>query len=100
MKTVTIEHPTEELKDLLAASHEDRVLVKRKGKPVALVIDVRKKDEEQIRLENDPEFWRMIQKSRREPTVPWEKVKSTLGIGAKSGVGGARRKKTLKKKRP
>ena len=93
MKTVTIEHPTEELKDLLAASHEDRVLLKRNGKPVALVIDVRKKDEEQIRLENNREFWQMIQRSRGEPVVPWEKVKSSLASGRKANGRAANRSK-------
>jgi len=80
MKTLTIENPSGELKDVLAASRQGRVLVKRKGKPVALVIDVRNKDEEQIQLENDPEFWRMMQERRSQPTTPWEQVKAELGI--------------------
>ena len=98
MKTVTIENPTEELKELLSASHDDRVLVKRGGKPVALVIDVREKDEERIRLENDPEFWQMIQRSRKQRTVPWKQAKAELGLETrvrdKSGNG---QKKTKKK---
>jgi hypothetical protein len=98
MKTMTIEHPTEELKEILSASLKDRVLVKRAGKPVALVIDVRKKDEEQIRLENDPEFWRTIQKSRSQPTVSWKRVKAGLGLGSKSrSRSGAGRRKARKK---
>jgi antitoxin (DNA-binding transcriptional repressor) of toxin-antitoxin stability system len=98
MKTMSIEHPKDELKELLAAAHEDRVLVKRGGKPVALVIDVREKDEEQIRLENDPEFWRMIQKSRREPTTPWEQVKSELGLGGMPGRRSIKVRRKSKKK--
>jgi len=80
MRTVAIDKPEGELKSLLDASRRGRVLVKRNGKPLAVLIDVRDKDEEQIQLENDPEFWRMIQERRREPTVPWEELKAELGL--------------------
>jgi hypothetical protein len=91
MKTLTVEHPSGELKHVLAVSRQGRVLVKHKGKPLALVIDVRHKDEEQIELENDPEFWRMIQERRSQPSVPWEQVKADLGIRTRPGK---RQKKT------
>ena len=48
MKTLTVNEPSSDLKNLLAAARKDRVLLKHNGRPVALVIDVREKDEEQI----------------------------------------------------
>ncbi len=101
MKTLTIEHPTGDLKDLLDASKRGNVLVKRQGRPLALVISVRDKDEEQIELENDPEFWRMIERVRQQPTIPWEQVKAELGIRTRPRArqNGARRGKAGQGKR-
>ena len=83
MKTIAVSRPSEDLQEVLDASTQGRVLVKRGGKPVAVVINVQDKDEEQIQLENDPQFWRMIQERRQERTIPWEQVKADLGLNGK-----------------
>jgi hypothetical protein len=79
MKKMTIDESGRALLDeVLANARKDRVLLKRGGRPVALVINVEDKDEEQLELENDPRFWRSIEKARGEPTVPYSKVKERL----------------------
>ena len=44
--------------------------------PLALYFHV--EIEEDFRLEASPEFWRMIEERRREPTIPLEDLKAEL----------------------
>jgi hypothetical protein len=93
MRKVTIDETSAGLlDDVLDQARKERVLLKRCGRPVALVINVEDKDEEQIELENDPQFWRMIEKSRREATVPFEKVMTKL-VADEKAERASRRKK-------
>jgi antitoxin (DNA-binding transcriptional repressor) of toxin-antitoxin stability system len=78
MKEVTIEQLPHEVGQLFDSAQSERVLVTRNGKPIALVVGVEHKDEEDYRLELSPEFWRMIEERRREPTIPWEDLKAEL----------------------
>ena len=79
MKKMTIDQSeTSLLAQVLASAKKDRVLLKFGGRPVALVINVEDKDEDQLELENDPQFWRKIQKARLEPTVDYSTVKARL----------------------
>lgn len=48
------------------------------GDPVALQINAEDKGEDRGDLENDPQFWRKIEKSRQEPTVPYSTIKEQL----------------------
>jgi hypothetical protein len=82
MKTMTI-NATTALDELLRAAKSDRILLKQGEKPVALLINVEDKDEEQIELENDPSFWRMIEERRKRPTIPIEQVRQEL-LGGQS----------------
>ena len=43
------------------------------------------KDEEDLALERDPEFWPMIEQRRREPSIPLEEVKKRLFQAKKEG---------------
>jgi hypothetical protein len=88
------------LDDVLVQARKDRVLLKRGDRPVALVISVEGKDEEQIELENDTAFWRMIERRRREPTVPFERVKAKLLVDEARASRRSRPKATKGQKRP
>ena len=67
MKTVAIEQAT--LDSCVREAQDDRVLVTRAGRPVAIVVGLADFDEEQIRLGLSDEFWKMISDRRREPAI-------------------------------
>jgi hypothetical protein len=60
-----------------SAQHE-RILVTRNGKLLAVVVGIENKDEEDLRLEASPDFWRMIEERRRRPTRRLEDVEAEL----------------------
>ncbi len=67
MKTVGIEQAT--LDSCVREAQDDRVLVTRAGRPVAIVVGLADFDEEEIRLGLSDEFWKMISARRREPAI-------------------------------
>jgi len=67
VKTVGIEQAT--LDSCVREAQDDRVLVTRAGRPVAIVVGLADFDEEQIRLGLRDEFWNMISARRREPAI-------------------------------
>jgi antitoxin (DNA-binding transcriptional repressor) of toxin-antitoxin stability system len=78
MKEVTLEQLSPETSALLQAAQHERLVVTRDGKPFAIVVGIENKDEEDLRLEASPDFWRMIEERRREPTIPWDDIKAEL----------------------
>ena len=67
MKTVGIEQAT--LDSCVREAQDDRVLVTRAGRPVAIVVGLADFDEEEIRLGLSDEFWKMVSARRREPAI-------------------------------
>ena len=65
MKETTIEGFSQNVATLLDQAQQERILVTRDGKPFAFVVGVANKDQEDLRLEASPEFWRMIEERRR-----------------------------------
>ena len=78
MRETTLEKFAKEAATLLDDSQRERILVTRDGKPFALVVGVANKDEEDLRLEASPDFWRMIEERRRSPTVRLADVEEQL----------------------
>lgn len=85
MRETTIEQFARDLPAFLDAAQRERVLITRAGKPVAVVIGLENKDEEDLELEASADFWRMIEERRREPTIPLDQVKAELFADDKSG---------------
>jgi prevent-host-death family protein len=67
VKTVGIEQTT--LDSCVREAQDDRVVVTRAGRPVAIVVGLADFDEEQIRLGISDEFWKMISARRRESAI-------------------------------
>ncbi len=67
MKTIGLEHATLEV--CIKDARRERVVVTRKGKPVALVVGVEGMDEEQLQLGSSVKFWTLIEKRRRQRTI-------------------------------
>src|SRR5215210_7077768 len=92
MKTMTIERFTQDLEAMLEAAQHERILVTRDGQPLALVVGLDGKDEEDLRLEESPEFWKMIQERRQQPSVALEDVMDELFGDEKSADDPAKSK--------
>jgi hypothetical protein len=78
MKETTLEQIAKDPLAFAQAVRHGRLLIIHGGKPLALVIGVENKDEEDLRLEADSDFWRMIEERRRRPTVPLQESAAIL----------------------
>lgn len=78
MKETTFEKFVEDVHELLEEAQHERILVTRGGTPFAMVVGIAHKDQEDLRLESSPEFWRMIEERRRDPTVRLEDIEAEL----------------------
>ena len=78
MKETTLEQFVRDARQFIETAQTERVLVTRDGEPFAIVVGVRHKDEEDLRLEAAPWFWQMISESRRSPTVKLKDVEAEL----------------------
>ena len=67
MKVLSIEETN--LDQCVVDAHGDSVVIVRDGQPLALVVDVRGLDMEQIELTRSAEFWNMIRRRRAEPRI-------------------------------
>ncbi len=65
MKIIALGKAKNELSTYVDRAQEERVLITKHGKPAALMVGVEGKDLEDIVLQANPEFWRMIESRRR-----------------------------------
>jgi PHD/YefM family antitoxin component YafN of YafNO toxin-antitoxin module len=80
VKTVAIEKT--DLAGCITAAKSDRVVVTRKGKPVAVLVNVQGLDAEQIELGTSDKFWKLISNRRREKTLSRSELESKLNRAA------------------
>jgi antitoxin (DNA-binding transcriptional repressor) of toxin-antitoxin stability system len=59
-------------------AQQERVVVTRDGKPVAVLVGLENKDDEDLFYETSQEFWEMIRERRRRPTVRLKDIKEEL----------------------
>ncbi|OIP32881.1 MAG: hypothetical protein COW04_05515 [Deltaproteobacteria bacterium CG12_big_fil_rev_8_21_14_0_65_43_10] len=72
-QTVGLEQAT--LKFCINEARQERVIVTRQGKPVALVIGI---DEEQLELGSDDSFWKLIEERRTQDTISREQLEKSI----------------------
>jgi hypothetical protein len=90
MKKIAFEQLPAEIASVLEGIQNGRVLVTRGGEPFAVVASVGNKDEEDLELEESPEFWRMIRERRRETaTVPLRDLVAELERDEQQGADGS-----------
>lgn len=73
MKTIGLEKTS--LDSCIDKAQQERVIVTRKGKPVALIIGI---DEEQLDLGRDDSFWKLIEERRNQDTVGREELQKLI----------------------
>jgi prevent-host-death family protein len=78
MTETTIEQFAQHAEQYVRVAQGGRVLVTRAGKPIAVLVGIENKDEEDLRLQTDPEFWRMIEERRQRPTVDLDEAEARL----------------------
>jgi prevent-host-death family protein len=76
MKTVPMENAT--LDHCVAEAQQEQVILTRNGDPIAVLMGVAGMDEEQVRLSSSPEFWKLIEESRRKKTISREELERRL----------------------
>ncbi len=80
MKSVSVRDLQKTLRKRVDESQKERVIVTRRGHPAAVLIGVEGMDWEQVLLQTDDSFWRLIQRRRKEKAAPLATVKRRLGI--------------------
>jgi prevent-host-death family protein len=78
MREAALEQFTQDVEEMVNAAQHERIVITRNGQPVAVVVGIENKDEEDWHYMSSPEFWQMIEERRCQPTAPWEEVKARL----------------------
>ena len=76
MKTVGFGQAT--LEACVEDAQQDRVVVLRGGRPVALIVGVEGMDEEQLAMASSQRFWELIQERRGQDTVSRSQLEQIL----------------------
>jgi prevent-host-death family protein len=79
MKTVGISGAN--LKSCVRDAQQEKILITRNGKPVALLIGVEGMDLEQVELAQSDKFWRLIRKRRRQKTLSRAELEKRIAEG-------------------
>jgi len=67
MKQICVE--TADLESCVSRAQQERLVITRKGRPVALVVGVQGRSAEQLELGTSDKFWKLIAKRRKQPTL-------------------------------
>ena len=78
MKTVSVRDLQKKVKKCVEESQKDRVVITKHGKPAAVLVGVEGEDWEDVVLQTDPSFWKLIRSRRKQETVSLEELKEEL----------------------
>ena len=78
-----IEMQDAELESCIKDAQRQRVVITRKGKPVAMIVSVNGMDLEQLELSSSDKFWRLVRKWRKQKTYTREELEKRLGGSSK-----------------
>ena len=70
-----------DLESCISQARHDRVIVLRKGKPVALIVNAEGMDPEQLELGSSPKFWKLIARRRKQKGISRAKLERKLNAG-------------------
>ncbi len=83
MKTIPVRDLQKKIKDCVDQAQRDRVVITRHGKPAAVLVGVEGEEWEDVVLQTDPAFWKLIRARRKQPTLSLDELKKRLGIRTK-----------------
>ena len=79
MKKTPIESLPKRFSEIVDDARQERVILTKNGRPVAMVVGIENKDWEDLFYESSPEFWKMIEERRKEKGgVPLDVVETKL----------------------
>ncbi len=79
MRRVSVERA--DLESCVSRAQRERLVLTRKGKPVALLAGVKGLDPEQLELGSDDKFWKLITRRRKQKTINRPELEKRLGGG-------------------
>jgi prevent-host-death family protein len=83
MKTIAVRDLQKKVKECVDQAQMDRVVITRHGKPAAVLVGVEGEDWEDVVLQTDPAFWKLIRARRKQPTLSLDELKKRLGTKTK-----------------
>ena len=75
MKRVSVRDLQKSIRKTVEDSQGERIVLTRRGEPVALIIGLEGMDWEDVVLQADPGFWREIEARRKEETIPLSEMR-------------------------
>lgn len=78
MKVLPIREAKAKLSQWIEAAQEERILITRHGKPMALLSGVSGYDMEQVMLLSNPKFWKLIEERRGQKTLSRSELEKKL----------------------
>ena len=84
MKTISVRDLQKKVRETVEISQKEKVVITRHGRPAAIVVGVEGQDWEDVFYRTSPAFWKMIEKRRKEKTIPLAEMRRRLGL-PKSG---------------
>ncbi len=76
MKEIVLEKA--DLESCVSQAQQERIVITRKGRPVALVVGVEGMDPEQLELGTSDKFWKLIARRRRQKTISRTQLEKRL----------------------
>lgn len=87
MTTISTRDLQRNIRRCLLRSQKDRVIVTQHGRPAAVIVGVQGMDWENVVLNTDPSFWRLIHTRRKQPTLSLEAFKEKIHSPRKPASG-------------
>lgn len=76
MKQIVFEKA--DLESCVSQAQQERIVITRKGRPVALVVGVEGMDPEQLELGTSDKFWKLIARRRKQKAISRTKLEKRL----------------------
>jgi antitoxin (DNA-binding transcriptional repressor) of toxin-antitoxin stability system len=76
MKTIGLKQAT--LDACIKNAQQERVVITRNGKPIALIVGVEGMDKEQLQLGSSDKFWKLVEKRRKDKIVSRAELEQRL----------------------
>jgi antitoxin (DNA-binding transcriptional repressor) of toxin-antitoxin stability system len=79
MKQVVLEKT--DLESCISQAQQERVVIVRNGKPIALIVGIEGMDPEQLELGSNKKFWELITRRRKQKGISRGKLEKKLNGG-------------------
>ena len=80
MKQIVLEKA--DFESCISQAQQERVVIVRNGRPVALIVGVEGMDPEQLELGSSDKFWKLITRRRRQKRITRAQLEKKLGSRA------------------